>query len=286
MELTGSPRSMKSVRYIRRGLCVKLSRATTPFHLPNDSAKSITMSHIIAFPQAAVRDKAEEAKSFIHISPFASRIISVSFDDRTVLLAHSRKIHISPKLYDQFQYGLQLHLRGVPSSAGHVLINFLYTGKYEGYKPFELTPYEQKVYEFKTSVWVYKIAQIYELPDLQGLAKREIEDVGIYLREAMIVEVLGEVFPQVGKDEEFLQTYIKARLRPFIERPVLAPDSWPDSPGKNLSFTNTLLKLINQLLCDMVIEDEVRSPAACAETPSTLRPDYTPTTTPAATPRR
>ncbi|KAK5637454.1 hypothetical protein RRF57_013169 [Xylaria bambusicola] len=192
----------------------------------------------------------------------------------------------TPKLYAQWRNESQLYLRRVPSSAGHVLISFLYSGRYECPEPKGSTPYDREVDRFKTSVWVYKLARDYELPELESLAKYAIEKIGIYLNATRNFDVLGEIFPRLGENDEFLQAYLKTLLRPFIERRVTSLGSWSDSAGKNPSFTNAILRLINQLLCDTgdrdirqdVNHNELKSPTARAKTPSKLHQDDTPTT--------
>ncbi|KAI1505997.1 hypothetical protein F5X99DRAFT_176979 [Biscogniauxia marginata] len=114
---------------------------------------------------------------------------------------------------------MTLHLAQILGGAGHVLVHYLFTSMYECLKPRGSSCYEKDAAEFATCVRVYAVARDYELPDLEGLARGEIEKLGNPLQVMEILDVLKHALPNLSVDDMWLRNYLKSLVRPFIDNP-------------------------------------------------------------------
>lgn len=142
---------------------------------------------------------------------------------------------------------MTLRLTRVPSGAGHVLVHYLYTGTYECLSPKGASYDERYTTEFATAIRVYTVARDYGLPELESLARAEVEKLGDRMHAMQVLDVLRNTFPSTSADDIWLQTYLKSVVRKSIDSPLLFLASPSDGAGHTLSFPNALLKVFVQL---------------------------------------
>ncbi|RWA03666.1 hypothetical protein EKO27_g11438 [Xylaria grammica] len=183
--------------------------------------------------------------------PYASPQVPVHFADGPPLSVPTRLLDKSRKLSSGHSHkmGLNMGLRlaHIPSGAGHVLVHYLFTGGYQCLKPKGLSSNEKDAAEFGTGVRVYAAARDYDLPDLEALARCEIEKLGKRLQVMQILDVLRDTLPNPSVDDLWLQGYLKSLIQPFFENPLTALGDPSDSPGRSISFINVLLKVVIEL---------------------------------------
>ncbi|KAI1109572.1 hypothetical protein F5Y14DRAFT_23933 [Nemania sp. NC0429] len=181
-------------------------------------------------------------------SPYASPLITIHFAGGPPLTVPTRLIDKkSPKLSSGCGYNMTLRLAHISSDAGHVLVHYLFTGAYECLKPKGSSPYEKNAAEFATSVRAYTIARQYELPDLEGLARAEIEKLGNRLEVMKILDVLRDTLPNPGADDTWIQKYLETLVRSFINSPPASLRSPSGSPDGTLPLANALLRVFADL---------------------------------------
>lgn len=194
--------------------------------------------------QMALKDKIDmRPKS----SQYAYPLIALHFADGPPLAVPRQLLEKSAKLSSCRRPDMTLRLTRVPSGAGHVLVHYLYTGTYECLSPKGASYDERYTTEFATAVRVYTVARDYGLPELESLAKAEVEKLGDRMHAMQVLDVLRNTFPTANADDIWLQTYLKSVVRKSIDSPLLFLSSPSDSAGHALSFPNALLKVFVQL---------------------------------------
>ncbi|KAI8944513.1 hypothetical protein F4801DRAFT_571514 [Xylaria longipes] len=184
----------------------------------------------------------------IATSPYASPLITLHFANGPPLSIPKRLIDKSPKLSSGCGHETTLHLAHIPSGAGHVLVHYLFTGMYECLKPRGASCYENNAADFATGVRVYAVARDYELPELESLARNEIEKLGNRLQVMRIFNVLKNTLPNLSVDDMSLQSYLKSIVRPFIiDSPLSSLGGLPNSADQTLLFANALFKAVIEL---------------------------------------
>ncbi|KAK2054934.1 hypothetical protein LY76DRAFT_596502 [Colletotrichum caudatum] len=81
----------------------------------------------------------------------------------------ARQVHVTIAVV-----GCKIYIKDVPDEAGHVLVNYLYTGTWKAIRKRHSPRDSMASTNLETSVHVYAVAQSYGLPDLAELAKVNI----------------------------------------------------------------------------------------------------------------
>lgn len=110
-----------------------------------------------------------------------------------------------------------LKIHHVSLDAGHVIVNFLYQGKYQCLKPKGETAQDKRIAEFATGLRVYSAARDYRLPRLRILATREIRRLGDGLSLPCMLDVLHNEHPNLCDEDDWLEAYIASRTRSELE---------------------------------------------------------------------
>ncbi|KAJ2973888.1 hypothetical protein NUW58_g8827 [Xylaria curta] len=168
----------------------------------------------------AMRPKSSTGTSFllpveadIDTSPYASPLLTIHLADGPPLSIHKRLLDKCPNLSSACRNSTILHLANVPSSAGHVLTHYLFTGVYECLKP-RTQCHKTNAAEFATAIRVYEVALEYELLELASLAGDEIEKLGARLPVLQLFDVLKDTLPNHSIDDMRLQSYLKLLFAP------------------------------------------------------------------------
>ncbi|KAH6974681.1 hypothetical protein EDB80DRAFT_741823 [Ilyonectria destructans] len=118
-------------------------------------------------------------------SPYTSSTVKIHFEDGnpTNSAMHVHKTLLQPfpglsSLCGSLSHAKELRLKGVSQNAGHVLVHFLYTGKYQTLRVDILPPRDGLAAQFRTCLQVYVACKTYELHDLQSLVQVELEQLG------------------------------------------------------------------------------------------------------------
>lgn len=164
----------------------------------------------------------------------------------------------SPAFADRHGEKKVLEIGDLSLDAGHVMIHFLYTGKYQCLKPKGQTAQNKRTAEFATSLRVYSAARGYRLPHLRVLATGEIQRLGDELSLPCILDVLQDVHPNLCDEDEWLETYLTSRTRSEL-------DDLDRPRAETLLVEIGCATTINRVLLRAVVSRELEEREALAE---------------------
>ncbi|KAI1766142.1 hypothetical protein GGR53DRAFT_487579 [Hypoxylon sp. FL1150] len=179
-------------------------------------------------------------------SPYSSRPARLHFRNRQCLYVITDLIKKYPKflLYSDCNGEEYVSLDHFTGSAGHVLVQYLYTGIYQNLKNEE-APVEANIRdEFEISVEVYVLAGKYDVPILKDLAKGEMERLGPELEVTQLIDIMDETHPTPRADDVWLHDYIKSRVNSL---PTNNSSPTKSNPSETLSMINFLLRAYVEL---------------------------------------
>jgi hypothetical protein len=105
-------------------------------------------------------------------------------------------------------------------SAGHILVQFLYTRQYS---PLEWKgPTDDdivKAASLHTAIEVYATARLFMLWWLEYLAKQEITRLAKGVDLFTIIDIVKETYPDVSGDDTWFPTFIKSTMKAALEKP-------------------------------------------------------------------
>ncbi|KAI0972910.1 hypothetical protein F4678DRAFT_32688 [Xylaria arbuscula] len=180
----------------------------------------------------------------IDTSPYTSPLLAVYFANGPPFSVHKQLLDKSPKLSSACVNNMTLHLADIPSGVGHILVHYLFTGVYEYLKPSRTRCHRTDAVEFATAVHVYDVAREYELPELAGLTRGEIERLGACLPVLRVFDVLEDTLSTNTINDIWIQSYLESVVRPFIDNPLSPLIGLPNSGNRALLFTYRLFKAV------------------------------------------
>ncbi|KAK0723525.1 hypothetical protein B0T26DRAFT_773555, partial [Lasiosphaeria miniovina] len=136
-----------------------------------------------------------------------------------------------------------IDLGHISTGAGHVLVQYLYTNKYQALE------WDQswdspvvRISQYKTAFEVYNAAHEYELVGLEGLAKERIDLLGAGLDLFTIIDVVKEMYPTPVADGSWLPGYVKSCIKAAFQNPrALLASKFPVDFGDSTSVAKLLL---------------------------------------------
>ena len=108
----------------------------------------------------------------------------------------------------------------ISRSAGHILVQFLYTGHYRplGWKGPTDDDME-KTASLHTAIEVYATARFFLLWRLEELAKKEITRLAKDVDLFTIIDIVKETYPDVSGNDTWFPTFIKSTMKAALEKP-------------------------------------------------------------------
>ncbi|RSL69656.1 hypothetical protein CEP54_002136 [Fusarium duplospermum] len=198
-----------------------------------------------------------------HRSPYASDIVALRFSPSQTLRIPRQFLDKTPLAtrLEQCEPLNQIDLGSIQFDAGHVIVNFLVTGKYQCLEPWGTTAVGKYSSEFRTALRVYMAAESLGLRELFELAQEEAKKAGDKLSFPQIVDNVHFLdpfhahFPWIGE-------YVKSRMISFWQTTTdeQAAKMTSDVPGpSNLHkiLIGGLLKLKKTYYAWSQEEDEV-----------------------------
>ncbi|KAM3448969.1 hypothetical protein NHJ6243_010037 [Beauveria neobassiana] len=101
----------------------------------------------------------------------------------------------------------------IPLEVGHILVNYLFTKKYEHIKPKGTSAEERLNAEFATNIRVYAFARQMDFAALQNLAICEIQRIGKLLPFVTIIDQAKNAYPQIPSDDLWFIEYLKSGIQ-------------------------------------------------------------------------
>lgn len=161
-------------------------------------------------------------------------------------------------------WGIEPKLDITPK-VGHILVNYLFTKRYEHIRPEGSSDEERLHAEFATDIRVYAFARQMDFVPLQNLAIGEIERIGKLLPFVTIIDQVRIAYPQIPSDDLWFIGYLQSRVKSLAEGQSALPKH------ATLSVSDVLLQgFIDS--CTSGIRSGKGSPKA---TPCTLQDSFT-----------
>jgi hypothetical protein len=108
----------------------------------------------------------------------------------------------------------------ISRSAGHILVQFLYTGRYSPLRWTGPTDDDMvKAAGLHTAIEVYATARLFKLSRLEYLAKDEITKLAKDLDLFTIIDIVKETYPNVSGNDTWFPTFIKSTMKAALEKP-------------------------------------------------------------------
>jgi hypothetical protein len=108
----------------------------------------------------------------------------------------------------------------ISRSAGHILVQFLYTGRYSPLRWKGPTDNDMvKTASLHTAIEVYATARFFRLWWLESLAKDEITKLAKDVDLFTIIDIVKETYPDVSGNDTWFPTFIKSTMKAALEKP-------------------------------------------------------------------
>ncbi|KAJ4208438.1 hypothetical protein NW767_001543 [Fusarium falciforme] len=152
------------------------------------------------------------------LRPYASDIVALRFSPSQTLRIPRQFLEKTP-LAARLAWcepPNEMDLGSIQFDAGHVIVNFLVTGRYQCLEPWGTTATEKYSSEFRTALRVYMAAESLGLTDLFNVAQEEVKKAGDKLSFPQIVDNVHFLdpfhahFPWIGE-------YVQSRMVSFWE---------------------------------------------------------------------
>ncbi|KAI0180918.1 hypothetical protein GGR52DRAFT_10842 [Hypoxylon sp. FL1284] len=177
----------------------------------------------------------------------------LKFQDNVVLTVHAAVVSQYPFLSEHILANRaniylvrECYFEDVPGVAGHTLVHYLYSHAYQCLKPDQyLSPDEKAVFEIRTSMQVYQLAQQFKITGLEELARDEMRRLGSSVSMAQLLDALANTYRFPEATDTWLRDYFKSLLEPLLELPD--PDK---RPGPSKSLPSLVLSAVMELLHD------------------------------------
>ncbi|KAF4460155.1 hypothetical protein FALBO_13068 [Fusarium albosuccineum] len=197
-------------------------------------------------PQAATDQGPEPIES-----PYLGSSFKLEFADQRVVRVQRRIIAKHPKFEAHFK-NRRLELSDMTEGQAHILLHYLYTGKYDTMEPQGESAPEKNAKAFAISLWVYAAAVEYDLDHLAVLATIQLSMLGSKLTFLEIVRIMDREEFCLGEDETWLVGYLAERAGdPFVE-PVTQAQA--QSLRAGIGERRTLVNLLLETIVDLKLE--------------------------------
>ncbi|KAH6984198.1 hypothetical protein BKA56DRAFT_580683, partial [Ilyonectria sp. MPI-CAGE-AT-0026] len=167
-------------------------------------------------------------KLTLHQSPYTSGTVKIHFEDgnptNSAMQVHKTLLQPFPglsSLCGSLSHAKELRLKGVSQNAGHVLVHFLYTGKYQTLRVDIPVPQDRLAAQFRTCLQVYVASETYELHDLQSLVRIELEQLGQKVAIPDLIVAAEEIYPGAHLGDLWFQSFIHSCLSRMSNDPEL-----------------------------------------------------------------
>ncbi|KAI8648928.1 hypothetical protein NCS56_01509900 [Fusarium sp. Ph1] len=152
-------------------------------------------------------------------SPYTGPMVKIRFEDgdqaNLAMHVHESLLRPFPALSPvcgSLGGTAELRIKDVSQNAGHVLVHFLYTGKYQTLRVDIWPPEERLVAQFRTCLQVYVASRTYRLRNLQSLAQIELEQLGQKVAVPDLITVAEEIYPRTHLEDLWFPSFIHSCL--------------------------------------------------------------------------
>ncbi|KPM45609.1 hypothetical protein AK830_g932 [Neonectria ditissima] len=190
------------------------------------------------------------------VSPYSGRLHQVSFQDGEPLQVPKSLLLEYPKFYKACTK-VRVPDNGprfphLPQHVGHVLVHFIFTGRYQCLKPKGMSAVDKRVSEFATALRVCSVAEEYSMPALGMLAKAEVCTLGKDLSLASVIDII-ESEQGVSVQNVWVAAYLKLRVKSFCK--TMTRTTEQKSLKELEAFPPTTSKLILRSVAELLVSE-------------------------------
>ncbi|KAK7177680.1 hypothetical protein PSPO01_16274 [Paraphaeosphaeria sporulosa] len=144
------------------------------------------------------------------ISPYAYSPVAIDVGPGLATYWVPKYLLRSPK-WSTTDAGGTLCLPGVSAATGHTLVHYLYTGTYQTLQAKGEDAVAPAHIKFKQALLTFVLASAYELPDLEKLAKEQIERHGSHMAVVDVLDTVRKEFSKMARC--WFHEYMQARTK-------------------------------------------------------------------------
>ncbi|KAK7419188.1 hypothetical protein QQZ08_010955 [Neonectria magnoliae] len=192
------------------------------------------------------------------ISPYASPLLRVSFQDGKPLQIPEQLLKKYPDLLADIEdrhYQYEPTFLPLSSNVGHVLVHFVYTGKYQCLRPKGAPVGQRSASELAIALKVCSLAEEYYMPSLGRLAQAEVCTLGNDLSLSSLISII-EKGDCISIHNTWVAGYMKLRVKSFcrdvrskaVKEPLEELDTFPPTTTK-LVLQSVAELLVSELSC-------------------------------------
>ncbi|KAK1977513.1 hypothetical protein LZ30DRAFT_664863 [Colletotrichum cereale] len=111
----------------------------------------------------------------------------------------------------------EIRLKNVPDEAGHVLIHYFHTGKWQILESEDILDAATDLNDLEVSLHVYATAQTYNIPGLAELAKQEILSNAGSFSDLQVLVSASDACQLVGENNLWFSAFIKRRVERLFQ---------------------------------------------------------------------
>ncbi|KAH7271742.1 hypothetical protein B0J15DRAFT_544619 [Fusarium solani] len=179
-------------------------------------------------------------------SPYLGTLWSLVFGNENYVWIHARMINKHPEFAAKFESG-HLFVNNVPPAAAHIIIEYLYTGRYSGLKAPGNQATDQMKHDFKMAVHVCDIAHQLSLAQLENMASRELMALTPSIPLGVVIDLLDS--------RKFYQTTIRGWLQEYMgQRLLQAGRNATEEFAKNISESMKKNQPVTAILCQAIAQ--------------------------------
>ncbi|KZL73064.1 hypothetical protein CT0861_06791 [Colletotrichum tofieldiae] len=172
----------------------------------------------------------------------------------------------------------EIRLSHIPDEAGHVLIHYLHTGRWQAIVDKESLDTTGNSTLLEISLHVYAAARTYKLPRLTAFAEARISRYAVALPALEILILASNACQLLGEDDLWFSGFIKLRVRQLFEDPTsLDKTAFLSCFDSATPYSKMLVKYMVDICCEkstFVYPESLPTPQA--EPDTTVRPEATP----------
>jgi len=159
-----------------------------------------------------------------------------------------------------------VNLRHIASDAGHILVQYLYTGKYQALEAARQPAEPQSgIVTFRTAVQVYVASRDLQFDDLISLVEEEITILGESLDIFSIIDVVKQIYPSPTADDTWFPNFVTERLSAALADPVaLLKIDVPGDFSDGMSIAKFIIQGVFQVYAKRLEDSARKSEEAAA----------------------
>ncbi|KAI8722421.1 hypothetical protein NCS52_00386000 [Fusarium sp. LHS14.1] len=179
-------------------------------------------------------------------SPYLGTLWGLVFGNQNFVWIHVASINKHPEFAARFESG-HLFVNNVPSAAAHVVVSYLYTGRYSGLKAPGNEPNDQIKHDFKMAVHVCDIAHQVNLAELEDMASQELMALTPTIPFGIVIDLLD--------GQEFHRTTIRGWLREYMGQKLLqAGRNATEEFARGISESMQKNQPVTAILCQAIVQ--------------------------------